>query len=63
MAKKRNNRVKQITEAFIKAENIVLLSHVSPDGDTIGSMLALGLALEKWGRRSIIITPILFPGI
>jgi phosphoesterase RecJ-like protein len=30
-----------------KASRVALFSHVSPDGDCIGSMLALGLALEK----------------
>src|SRR5208282_1518298 len=29
----------------------VMVSHVKPDGDTLGAGLALGLALKKLGKR------------
>lgn len=33
------------------AGEITLLAHVQPDADALGSALALGLALRRWGRR------------
>ena len=52
------------------ARDIALVCHVSPDGDTLGSALALKLALDKLGKRAVIIcqdeTPALYsqlPGI
>lgn len=43
------------TEAVVKElrrrSAFVMISHVKPDGDTLGAGLALGLALEKLGKR------------
>ena len=36
--------------AIQQAKRIVLACHVNPDGDTLGSMLSLGLALERLGK-------------
>jgi phosphoesterase RecJ-like protein len=33
------------------ATDILLACHVNPDGDTLGSMIALGLAVEQAGKR------------
>jgi len=33
-----------------KAKNIIIVSHVRPDGDAIGSLLGLGLALQNAGK-------------
>ena len=45
----------QINEALLsaiqKADSILLIAHVSPDGDTVGSTLALRLAFTKLGKR------------
>jgi phosphoesterase RecJ-like protein len=38
-------------EALKKARRIAVAGHANPDGDSIGSMLALGLGLEKLGKR------------
>ncbi|WP_235618714.1 DHH family phosphoesterase [Embleya scabrispora] len=35
---------------LLTAEDITLLAHVSPDGDALGSALAVGLALRELGR-------------
>lgn len=40
-----------IVEAIGAADSIALVSHVSPDGDTIGSALAVKLGLERLGKR------------
>ncbi len=34
-----------------KAESIIIFSHVSPDGDTLGSNLALGMMIEKYFNK------------
>ncbi len=39
-----------ISERIAKASNILLVSHVRPDGDAIGSLLAMGLALQQSGK-------------
>lgn len=40
----------KMLEAINAARRILLLCHVSPDGDTVGSALALKLALNKMGK-------------
>jgi phosphoesterase RecJ-like protein len=42
---------KSIKERFEAANNILIVSHVRPDGDAIGSLLALGLALIGSGKH------------
>ena len=45
----------QETAALLQAANkIVLCSHVSPDGDTLGSALSLMKALQKLGKDVIV---------
>ena len=39
-----------IKERLEKSKNIVIASHVRPDGDAIGSLLGLGLALQNAGK-------------
>ena len=39
-----------IKECLEKAKNILITSHVRPDGDAIGSLLGLGLALRDAGK-------------
>jgi phosphoesterase RecJ-like protein len=39
-----------IKERIDKARNVVIASHVRPDGDAIGSLLGLGLALRDAGK-------------
>ena len=40
-----------LLEDIRQARKIVLCAHVSPDGDTLGSSLAMRLALEKMGKQ------------
>ena len=37
-----------------RARQVVLCAHVSPDGDTIGSCLALRLALQRLGKEATV---------
>jgi len=50
------NELRSSTEAEVVAElrrrpAFVMVSHVKPDGDTLGAGLALGLALKRAGKR------------
>ena len=45
------NTPEEMIEVLRKAPKVALFSHVSPDGDCVGSMLAIGLALEKMGKE------------
>src|SRR6266540_119022 len=45
--------LKQAAAALLSAERIVLASHVNPDGDTLGSSLALTHALRAAGKQAI----------
>ena len=47
----------EIRETINKAETIVILTHESPDGDAIGSSLAMSLALKKIGKNPDVIIP------
>jgi phosphoesterase RecJ-like protein len=42
---------KRARNAILKAKSVAVAGHANPDGDSIGSMLALGLGLEKLGKR------------
>lgn len=44
-----------ILEEIKKAENIVILTHETPDGDAIGSSLAMKIALKQLGKNADII--------
>ncbi len=41
----------EIAEALKRYDNILLVAHASPDGDTIGSVCALYGALKALGKR------------
>lgn len=45
------NISKQVKERLAAASNLVIASHVRPDGDAIGSLLGLGLALQEAGKK------------
>ncbi len=46
---------KDIVDFFKRADGFFIAAHFSPDGDTLGSACALGMALEKLGKRSILV--------
>lgn len=43
--------VKRIGELFHAANRILVITHVRPDGDAVGSLLGLGLALQEYGKQ------------
>lgn len=42
-------------EALQAAQNVLLACHINPDGDTMGSALALGLALRQAGKTVTVV--------
>jgi phosphoesterase RecJ-like protein len=48
---------KEISNLFSSSENILLISHINPDGDAIGSQLALYHFLKSKGRNVNMMTP------
>lgn len=45
----------QAVELIRQAEKILILTHVDPDGDAIGSSLALSLTLQKIGKNADVV--------
>jgi len=43
--------VTAIRQRLVTATNIILSTHIRPDGDAVGSLLGLGLALENAGKK------------
>ena len=45
-----NNTFQEIADAIRAHDSFIVLSHIRPDGDAIGSQIALGHALEQMGK-------------
>src|SRR3989338_5048515 len=43
--------LRKAARAIKQADKILIVAHVNPDGDTIGGLLALGLALVSYGKK------------
>ncbi|MBN2861534.1 MAG: bifunctional oligoribonuclease/PAP phosphatase NrnA [Bacteroidales bacterium] len=48
---------KELSKLFSESENILLICHINPDGDAIGSQLALYQYLVARGRKAEMISP------
>ena len=55
------SNVDKTGKLFDAAEKIVIVTHISPDGDAIGSSLGLRNFLESQGKRVHVIVPNAFP--
>ena len=49
------SELKTIIDLLRGSENIYITSHVNPDGDAVGSCLALGMALENEGKKAAVV--------
>ena len=49
--------IDNIKEEIEKANSIAILTHESPDGDAVGSALAMYLTLKKLGKKADVIIP------
>ncbi|MGH9604491.1 MAG: DHH family phosphoesterase [Terracidiphilus sp.] len=59
--------VAAILEVLRKGERFLVCSHSRPDGDAVGSMLAMGMLLEQMGKRADLVTadriPLVYRGL
>lgn len=46
--------LQEVSKALLEADRIAIISHKNPDGDTLGSQLALGNALKQLGKDVIL---------
>ncbi|MCM1313615.1 MAG: DHH family phosphoesterase [Bacteroides sp.] len=51
----------EVRELFKACKNVVICTHTSPDGDAIGSSLALAEYFKRKGKNATIIVPNYFP--
>jgi len=55
--------IQQIANQLKRSKNILLTSHTDPDGDAIGSLLALGIVIEEIGKEVTFYTESPIPAI
>lgn len=51
-----NSPMDAVLEVLRKGEKFLVCSHSRPDGDAVGSMLAMGMLLEQMGKRADLVT-------
>ncbi len=55
------DEIQQVKKLFDQCKNVVITCHTSPDGDAIGSSLALQEYLLRRGKQATVIVPNYFP--
>lgn len=50
----RNEILEELLKIIDNAGTIIVLTHIAPDGDALGSAFALGLAFEAYGRKTYV---------
>ena len=48
--------IQKLVRSIRSADKIMVVAHVNPDGDTIGCLLALGLALLQMGKKAMLLS-------
>ncbi|MGB4505146.1 MAG: bifunctional oligoribonuclease/PAP phosphatase NrnA [Syntrophaceticus sp.] len=56
------NTIEEAVNSLMRYDNFVLTTHLNPDGDALGSLLGLGLALLNTGKNVVMIMPHPVPG-
>lgn len=56
-----DKELQDLRSRIMEAERIVICAHVGPDGDAVGSSLALRHWLARWGKQADILVPNRFP--
>lgn len=46
-----NENITEFGDLISRAERVLIISHIRPDGDAVGSLLGLGLMLEELGKE------------
>lgn len=52
-----------VARIIAKSNKILITTHVNPDGDAVGSLLGLGLALANSGKDVVMVTAAPVPGV
>ncbi len=55
LKKKSNNSLTEIIDLINQHDDFLITSHVSPDGDNLGSVIALDLFLKQLGKRRTLV--------
>jgi bifunctional oligoribonuclease and PAP phosphatase NrnA len=55
--------MERIAQQIKASKNILLASHMDPDGDSVGSLLALGLALESANIKTTLFNESIIPAV
>src|SRR3954471_6898716 len=51
-----DERIAAILKVIGEGERFLVCSHAGPDGDAVGSMLAMGMLLEQMGKRADLVS-------
>ncbi|TDX51880.1 DHH family phosphoesterase [Orenia marismortui] len=51
----KNNKLVEITNLISQKQRFLITSHVNPDGDNLGSVIALKLVLEQLGKETVVV--------
>lgn len=57
-----HHKINELQKLINRHQKITLISHVNPDGDAIGSSLAMYLFLKQMGKTVTVMTPNDYPG-
>lgn len=57
----KNIRLEGVAEALAQSRKIVITNHTQPDGDAMGSALAMLEVLRKMGKEAVVIVPNPYP--
>ena len=55
--------IKKIVHQIKTSEKILLVSHTDPDGDAVGALLAMGLAIESLGKKIVLFNESIIPAV
>jgi phosphoesterase RecJ-like protein len=55
--------MERIVQRINDSRHILIASHAEPDGDSLGSLVALGLALSKLGKKVTLYNPSSIPAV
>jgi phosphoesterase RecJ-like protein len=58
-----SSAIAEILGAFRQGERFLVCSHSRPDGDAVGSMLAMGMLLEQMGKRADLVAADRIPNV
>ena len=51
-----DNEIKALNDLLAKARKVLAIAHINPDGDAIGSLTSVGLAMEALGKQVTLVT-------